>query len=604
MANKMNLKVGLMFAACLLIAGCSFQPMKPSTAHVQAAPPAPAGDIPEPVRVASILPKPKPSERPETYSVVVNNVAVRELLFALARDAKLNIDVHPGIQGSVTLNAIDQTLLQLLTRIGKQVDIRWEFDGSNLVVMPDSRFVRMYKIDYVNMERTVQTNVTISSAFAGSGAAGGGSSGASNSSGTSIQIKSSNLFWDTLVKTIDKLMQDEDKLVAERAQLAAQNAAARASTAAQGAAVPGAAADGPTAGSSAASAGSQPAQAPPTAQPQASSSRETTHVIANPDAGVLIVRATSRVHERVQAYLDQVLSRSKRQVLIEATIAEVALNNSYQRGIDWTLLKRGPAGISFTQAAAGPSTQAAVDSSFFVGALADPVNRLGNISATLKLLESFGNVRVLSSPRISVLNNQTAVLKVTDEIVYFTMKADTTAVANAGTVTNFTTTAVPVPIGFVMNVTPQIDEAGNVLLNLKPTISRILRFVNDPNPSLAAANVTNPVPEIQRREMESIMRLSSGQTGVLGGLIQDSLTDNEDGVPGLTRSGGIGPFFGRRTAANKKTELVVFVRATVINDASMDGDYRGYRVLLPDDNFLSTPNLGKAVTDLTHGSTQ
>ena len=591
-----------MLAACLLIAGCSFQPMRPSTTHVQVAAPAPAGDIPDPVRVTSILPKPKPAERPETYSVVVNNVAVRELLFALARDAKLNIDVHPGIAGSVTLNAIDQTLLQLLTRIGKQIDIRWEFDGQNLVVMPDSRFVRMYKIDYVNMERTVQTNIAVSLGIASTGAGGaaGGSSGGANASGTNIQIKSSNLFWDTLVKTVDRLLQDEDRLVLQAARTFTQET----NVSAQGTGVAGAASGSATVGSGVAAAGNQQVQAQQTSQAQASTNREATHVIANPDAGVLIVRATSRVHERVQTYLDQVLSRSKRQVLIEATIAEVTLNNNYQRGIDWSVLKRGPAGISLTQAATGPSAQAAVDSSFFVGALADPMNRLGNISATLSLLESFGNVRVLSSPRVSVLNNQTAVLKVTDDRVYFEMKADTTAVANAGTVTNFTTTAKQVPIGFVMNVTPQIDDAGNVLLNLKPTISRILRFVNDPNPSLAAANVTNPVPEIQRREMESIMRLSSGQTGVLGGLIQDSLTDNEDGIPGLTRSGGIGPFFGRRTAANNKTELVVFVRATVINDASVDGDYRGYRVLLPDDNFMATPNLGKSAADLMRGSPQ
>ena len=185
MASGMNLKVGLTFAAALLIAGCSIQPMKPSTGHVQAAAPAPAGDIPEPVRITPILPKPKPAARPETYSVVVNNVKAEELLFALARDAKLNIDIHSGIVGSVTLNAIDQTLQQLLARIAKQVDMRYELDGPNLAVMPDTPYLRNYKIDYVNMQRDTTSAVGTSTQVATPGATGG--AGGGNMSTTSIR---------------------------------------------------------------------------------------------------------------------------------------------------------------------------------------------------------------------------------------------------------------------------------------------------------------------------------------------------------------------------------------------------------------------------------
>ena len=153
----MNLKVGLMFGTCMLIAGCSLQPMKPSSGHLEATVAAPAGDVPNPVRITPILPKPKPAARPETYSVVVNNVKVQELLFALARDAKLNVDIHSGITGTVTLNAIDQTLPQLLSRISKQVDMRYELDGPNLAVMPDTPYLRIYHIDYVNMQRDTES---------------------------------------------------------------------------------------------------------------------------------------------------------------------------------------------------------------------------------------------------------------------------------------------------------------------------------------------------------------------------------------------------------------------------------------------------------------
>jgi general secretion pathway protein D len=140
----------------LTLSACSNAPIQPpGNNHLRAEKvgPATTAAIPAPVQQTVALPKPKPAPKVETYSVVVNNVRVQELLFALARDAKLNVDIHPGIEGAVTLNAIDQTLQQLLTRIAKQVDLRWELDGPNLAVMPDSPFLRTYRVDYVNMSR-------------------------------------------------------------------------------------------------------------------------------------------------------------------------------------------------------------------------------------------------------------------------------------------------------------------------------------------------------------------------------------------------------------------------------------------------------------------
>ena len=133
------------------------------------------------MRITPILPKPKPAARPETYSVVVNNVKVQELLFALARDAKLNVDIHSGITGSVTLNAINQTLPQLLDRISKQVDMRYEIDGPNLSVMPDTPYLRIYKIDYVNMDRDTTSAIGSSSQIATPGAAPGAAAAAATS---------------------------------------------------------------------------------------------------------------------------------------------------------------------------------------------------------------------------------------------------------------------------------------------------------------------------------------------------------------------------------------------------------------------------------------
>jgi MSHA biogenesis protein MshL len=572
----MTLRRVSMMAPLLIMAACSHAPMKQSETHLtEGDGTQPPGSIPPPVQLSTILPKPRPTARPETYTVVVNNVKVQELLFALARDAKLNVDIYPGITGSVTLNAIEQTLPQLLSRIARQVDMRWELDGPNLLVMPDSPYLRVYRVDYVNMERTTQGTVGVSTQIAtpgGSGGAGGGG----NTSTTQVQNRSTNKFWETLVENIKDILRETDKIIPS------SNPAA------------------PTAVAPAASAPGMPG-APGTlvavvAAPAAPSAtfREAASVIANPEAGVLSIRATSRQHEKIQEFLDQVMASAKRQVMIEATIVEVQLNNQYQQGIDWALVRRGPSGVSVMQTPTGTTSPAGVNSSIFVGSLIDPNFRLGNLAVTIRLLESFGSVRVLSSPKISVINNQTALLKVVDNRVYFTIRADTTVTANVAATTTFTTTPNVVPVGFVMNVTPQISETDTVLLNLKPTISRIVGFVNDPNPALAAVNIVSRVPEVQTREMESMIKVNSGQMAVMGGLIQDSVSDVEDGIPGLNQMPLVGPIFTHRNKANAKTELVIFMRPIVVKDPSIDGDYSSFRNLMPDDRFLTRPNPGRA----------
>ncbi len=572
-----NLAVALVLAAMLSACG-GMAPVKVSDTHIQAEDTlSTGGTIPPTVLNAPVLPAPKATARPETYSVVVNNVAVQELLFALARDAKLNVDVHPGVTGSVTLNAIDQTLPQLLTRISRQIDMRYEVDGPNLTIMRDTPYLRTYRVDYINMIRNSSSKLGVSSQVA-AGATSGGSGGVgtiTNNSSSSVDNTSSNDFWKTLIANIKDLLRETDKLIP-----ASQGAHA---------AVPAAQAPpaSPTPGTPPVSGLPQGSTAAP-ATAQAMEFREAASVIANPEAGILSIRATSRQHEKIQEFLDQVMTNVSRQVMIEATVAEVQLNNQYQRGIDWSKLRTGSAGFQFQQVSGG--TPAGINSNaFVVGYAAGNLN----FSAALKLLESFGEVKVLSSPKISVLNNQSAVLKVVDNLVFFTIKADTTT-NQTTSLTTFTSTLNSVPVGFVMTVIPQISETDTVLLNLRPTISRKIGDVADPNPSLAAAGVASLVPVIQTREMDSMMRVQSGQVAVLGGLIQDQATNIEDGIPGVNRIPNIGDLFRQRKDTNTKTELVIFLRPIVIRDPSIDGDYRRYRDLVPDANFLRRPNPAKA----------
>jgi general secretion pathway protein D len=566
----------------LALSACAHRPIQQSDTHLKAGEPAPSGTIPAPVQLSTALPQPKPTLRPETYTVVVNGVKVQELLFALARDAKLNVDIHAGITGVVTLNAIDQTLPQLLSRIAKQVDMRWELDGPNLAVMPDSPYLHIYQIDYVNMERLTAGATGVSSqigSISGSGGGGSGVSGAAGANGsiTTVRNTSDNKFWATLEKNIKDILHETDKILPA-------GGAAPPANAQTAPGVPGAAA------------------APTTAF------REAASVIVNAEASVIIVRATSRQHEKIQEFLDQVMANVKRQVLIEATIAEVALNNQYQQGINWAALRtRGLTTTTGNQVSGGsvaatPQLPPNVDGiPVGTGLPSTPTfpNILtlaaggGSIAGVLQLLDSFGNVRVLSSPRLSVLNNQTALLRVVDNIVYFTVQVTVVPGGpnqNATTATN--TTPVTVPVGFVMNVTPQIGEDDTVLLNVKPTTTRLVKFVSDPNPSLSAAT-PNLIPQLRMREMESLIKVNSGQIAVLGGLIEDSVNDIEDTIPIVNSIPFLGSLFSSRNRNNAKTELVVFLRPIVVKDASIDGDYRAYRSMIPGENFTSQPNPGK-----------
>ncbi len=573
------------------IAGCGQPPVKPSPTHLgtettQAA----AGQIPTPLRSAPVLPKPQATTRPETYSVVVSNVRVQDLLFALARDARINVDIHPGIAGSVTLNAIDQTLPQLLARIARQVDMRYELDGPNLLVMRDSPFLRTYRVDFVSASRNVKMQSQSSTQFSGSsGATGGGSSGATGATAT-IDVASTNQLWESLVQNLKDILQETDKVLPAGTATAAPAPAAPAAAGAPG------------------------ATPQPTAAAQTSASyREASSVIGNRESGVLFVRATSRQHEKIQEFLDSVLNIVRRQVLIEVTVAEVGLNNEYQRGIDWQRLRTGAtttgvaafgtgqSGIEFNQISAG--TPAGVSTTAFV--LGGAINSL-NLNGAIRLLESFGDVRVLSSPKVSVLNNQTALLRVTRDIVYFTITPSTAPVTITGGVgapvvpIAFTTTPNIAAEGFMMSVLPQINEADAIVLNVRPTIRRQVAFTNDPNPALTTT--PNRIPVFETREFDSVLRIQSGQTAVLGGLMQDSLDNTEDTIPGIANIPIIGLLFSQQRKVNRKTELVIFLRATVVRDASVEGDFRGFRELLPGADFMRKPNPGRGEPRESPGS--
>ncbi len=533
-------------AASIILAGCAQiqpEPMAPSSGHINVAAPAIQKDIPELVQQAQVLPEPEIPREVEKYTVVVNEVPVKELLFALARDAEVNVDIDPRIEGIVTINAVEQTLEQLLDRVARQVDLRYEFKNNNLLIGPDEPFFRIYNVGYLNLSRETSGTVTVSTQIASTSSGksgGGGGGGGKNTSTTTISSESNQNFWENLVLTITSMLAyGGDSDVASNA------------------------------------------------------------VVASPDSGVVSVRATARQHQQIQKYIDQVLESVRRQVLIQATVVEVTLSDQFQAGIDWSVLDLSDSGFSLGASLLGGAgvvlnetgnininnpglNGPPITSSANVVQYSNPNSGGVRIDAAISLLAEFGNTKVLSSPQIMVLNNHTAVLKVVENFVYFEVQqvaVPGNAIAGTGAILATTTTAQTVPVGLVMTVTPQISKDDSVTINVRPTISSVIRTELDPNPSLQT--VPNRIPVIRVREMESILKVNSRQIAVLGGLMQDTIRTKDKETPFFADIPLLGNLFKAKDQESLKTELVIFMRPVVIKDASIDGDLGDFRNFLP-----------------------
>ncbi len=546
--SKQVLQTSLLIATTVFIVACgATNPPTISEGHIKSKVDAGTDEgmgtkknIPLHVTRVPVLPRPGQREKLETYTVVVNQVPIRELLFSMARDAELNLDIDNNIKGKITMNAIDQTLPKILDRIASQTDIVYFVEGNTLKVMADKPYLHIYNINYLNITRSSSGKVSISTEIGATstgiqntgGGGGGDSGGGDNKASSEIENKSINDFWSTITRNIVGILDEDIK---------------------------------------------------------ASSSRLTTgnNIIVNREAGIIAIRATAKKHKIMQKFIDRVVGNVQRQVLIEATIAEVRLSDHYQAGIDWSLISEtttvgGQTVLSKggIQDVIGGSLGA---SPFFQLATSGSIN--GNpLNITLKALETFGDVKVLSSPKVMALNNQTAILKVVDNEVYFTTNVE----VDSGSVNQNSTVVIDtdintVPVGIVMAVTPYIDEQQVVTLNVRPTITRIIRFVNDPNPLLAEQGVVSQIPVIQVREIETMLKINSGETAVIGGLMQDQINKENRGVPILSSIPFIGALFSYTEEEFIKSELVIFIRPVVMEQASLDGDLADYKKYLLED---------------------
>jgi MSHA type pilus biogenesis protein MshL len=526
---SLRLRMGLLLGGVVLLFGCAPKPPLQSPGHLsQRELPVSAVDIPPPVLHVPLLPPPQAIVIPEQYTIVVDNVPLDKLLFTLAREAKYNIDIHPEITGNISLNAINQTLVQILERLSQQLDVVYEVKDNYIKIFPDSPIFRVYSVGYVNMARESTSEVSVATQVAKTGSVnvseGTGGQLEGNNSTTTIKNEARHDLWGRLTQNIKAIL--------------SQN-------------------------------------------PKVNSATVDNQIIVNPESGTISIFATRKQHRDVSQFLDKVISNVKKQVLIEATVAEVRLNDQYQAGIDW---QRIDGDFTYLQQNIAAALSGAP---FYAIQYNNKNSKIGDISASVKMLENFGSVKVLSSPKLMVLNNQTAILKVVDNLVYFTIKvevAEASLVSGARRVT-YETQVNTVPVGLVMAVTPQIGNDDVVTLNIRPTISRVLGFKKDPNPELAEARVVSEIPEIQVREIESVLKVNHQDIAVIGGLMQDNMEKQTAGIPVLSKLPMVGDLFSYRNDQYAKTELVIFLRPVVVKTASLSGDLQDFQRYLPNSQF-------------------
>ncbi|MBF0193005.1 MAG: pilus (MSHA type) biogenesis protein MshL [Magnetococcales bacterium] len=317
------------------------------------------------------------------------------------------------------------------------------------------------------------------------------------------------------------------------------------------------------------------------------------NLMVNRQSGLITVRAFPKDHKDIQEFLGHLRSRSQRQVVLEAKILEVVLNDGSQLGVDWLAINKGlgrstsaplssepNSSSTFTHSLTTPVLDSTGDSIldntttftkglvFSKGGAGTPFGlaiRSNDFVGFISLLKQQGKVQVLSSPRISTLNNQKAVIKVGQDEVFITgMKQGNSASTNS----NGNTVVMPIPVfekmftGISMDVTPQISDEGSITLHVHPLITEVVDKIKTFNINDQVQSI--PLALSQTRETDSIVRVQNGEVAVIGGLMKTSSKQSEDKMPMLGDVPGFGKLFKKTTNSSETSELVILIRPVIV----------------------------------------
>ena len=543
------MRILLWLGALLLLAGCATPAGQNQTADVirrelgQA-----AQDNVQPGKADAVnnalLPSlevmiPKVVNRPQEtrFDLSVNNTPVQQVFMAIVSGTRYSLLLHPEVSGSISLNLKDVTIFEALEAIHEMYGYDYKTDGSRIYILPLTLQTRIFQVNYLTGQRTGTSSLRVISGSVSDSPTVGTSGtvtttttgGAGRSQDSSkVTMTSSTDFWDELGKALTAIVGNE----------------------------------------------------------------KGRNVVVSPMSGVIVVRAMPDELKNVAAYLRASQISIERQVILEAKIVEVQLNDGYQAGVNWAAFRNNPNGrVSVGQLPAGgtlqPGSVAAgmpITAGTALGTVTPGTNLIAgttvgaiagqtagtlfglafqttNFAALLDFLESQGSVHVLSSPRIATLNNQKAVLKVgTDE--FFVTNVSNTITTGTATTTTPSVTLQPFFSGIALDVTPRIDENGEIILHVHPSVSQVSTVNKTVNVGGTAGSLNLPLASSSVSETDSIVRARDGQIVAIGGLMRQATFEDRSGLPGLSKS----PLFGQNSQRSEKRELVILLKPTVVDN--------------------------------------
>ncbi len=504
-------------------------------------------------------------------SISVNQtVPLRDVLFELASQAGYDVEMDPNITGAIIFVVRNKPFDLVIERVCELAALRCTFEENVLRAQVDTPYNETYKISYLSFIRknagSVKNSVGLSS------------EGANSGSKYESSIKSESDFWGELETNLEQILAISLNVLRTSTDPKISALAQEPNVQAIGIQRDGVTVQPPNATIQVRSLPSASSTSGEDTEP-----KQATYSI-NKQAGLVNIYATSQTHKQVKEYLKLLKKSVTAQVLIEAKILEVTLSDQFQAGIDWRFI--GPfsgdgvlgyngldLGFSLFDVitgdfdplvpGAGPSLP--TNNNFVIG-------HAGNdFQALVQALSTFGTTRALASPRVTVINNQSAVLNVATNRVYFELAVET--ITDDGD-TNITVTSdqKSVPEGVLVNVQPSIDLDNNTIsLVVRPTVTRISGSVADPAVAfavaeigVAAAGIESLIPEVNVQEIDSVVQMRSGQAIVMGGLLQDNFTGTQTSVPVLGELPVFGGLFRNTNDIMSKTELVIFLKATII----------------------------------------
>ncbi|WP_221800013.1 pilus (MSHA type) biogenesis protein MshL [Oceanobacter mangrovi] len=496
----------------MALAGCSQQPTHKEMALVQQPmlpePPATAMSRPQPPAADKAVAAPTVSET-EYFDVVADNTPVAAFFNSLVTGTGVNLILHPEVEGTISLSLRHVTLADVLEAVRDIYGFDFRINSYGVQILPSKQQTRIYPINYLNVTRSGRSGMQVSSGQV-SQAAGQSSSSNSSTSGSNSTNVNSRTINSTEVET-DSLADFWQQLGITLQLLVQDEANAK--------------------------------------------------VVVDAHAGIAIVKASPVVQQSVNSYLQRAQISIQQQVLIETKILEVTLSDGYQQGINWdALVSSGSREATFGQ------TSVALDNSDRIGGIFSLNLSAADFAGAVELLQSQGDVKVLSSPRIATVNNQKAVIKVGSDEFFVTNVSTTTTTTTTGSTQSPDIELTPFFSGIALDVTPQVSSDEEVILHVHPTVTEVEERTK--TIELGSDEFNLPLAYSTVRETDSIIRAKSGQVVVIGGLMQNRLENTEAKVPLLGDIPVLGWLFRQQRQEKVQSELVILIQPRIVDGAT------------------------------------